>query len=258
VIEQALQYFQALVQRGEKHDKTISIDRPYNGQNTTYLHTIEPTQYGPKVGAAFQPYRAAKLEVSTLTGFVDAIKAGAGGTPDASILHVEDYLTVALKAKQCDVFGVRDTLLQAKYQPNNAFQLEIWYTDPQKFIIAFQAGFHMIDPDGPYVLKLASNLTASSSVHASDDGINQVVTIKTGEIKTAEHSLKPRVKLVPRTTFDEANPVEREFLIRLRQTPDQTPAIALFALDGTKWQGENMRAIKEYLASQLPEWTILA
>ena len=58
--------------------------------------------------------------------------------------------------------------------------------------------------------------------------------------------------MIPLRTFAECNPVESEFLIRFQQTRDQTPSIALFDLEGTKWQGELMRSIKKYLVENLP------
>jgi len=255
MIAEALQEVQNLTLRTVDKPLIEGVSYP---NDKTYQHKIDITEHGRKIGAVIEPFRPAKLEVSTLTGFIDAIKGGVLGETEGKIIHIEDYLTVAVKSAMCDDFGKRDTLLVAKYQPINAFLFDQFYTDPQKFIIAFQVAFHINDPDGAYLLKLASNLTAGSEVNMADDGINQVVKIKAGEVKTLEHNLKPRVKLLPRTTFDEAAPVEREFLIRLRQTQDQTPAIALYAVDGTKWQGENMQAIKSYLAGQLEGWQILA
>lgn len=229
----------------------------YDGKEHTYSHRIEPTENGRKLGAAIEPFRPAKLEVSTLTGFIDAIKGGVTGEKEGKLVHVEDYLTVSVKRDVCDHFGKRDTLLTAKHVPLNAFRYDEYYGDPQKFIIALQVAFYT-NEDSLYLQNLASHLDARSSIATDDDGINQTVKVNVGEVKTAEGKVRPRVKLLPRTTFDEAAPVEREFLIRLKQTPDQTPSIAIFAVDGTKWQGESMQAIKHYLAKHLTDWAILA
>lgn len=256
MIQQAIQEVQALALRTVDKPTTETIAYP---GGKSFTHRVEPTEHGRKLGAVIEPFRPAKLEVSTLTGFVDAIKAGVAGNtePTGRVIHVEDYLTVALKNSTCDDFGKRDTLLTAKHQPIDAFKFEAWY-EPSRFIIALQVAFHLNDGDGTYLLRLASNLTAGSEVNMADDGINQTVKLKAGEVKTAEHNLKPRVKLLPKTTFDEVAPVEREFLIRLKQSPEQIPTIALFAVDGTKWQGENMIAIKSWLSKQLTGWQILA
>jgi hypothetical protein len=174
------------------------------------------------------------------------------------VIHIQSHLVVAVKSAVCDDYGVRDTLLTAVYQPLDVFAFDTFYDDPQKFIIKFQQAFHLNDPDGTYLLRLASNLKAGVEVSTNDDGINQTVKVKTGEIKTAEISLKPRLKLLPRTTFDEASPVEREFLVRLKESPSGMPSIAIFAVDGNKWKGEAMVAIKSYLAKELSSWQILA
>lgn len=253
---EAIKEVQALALRTSDKPLLEGVEYP---DGKTHQHRIEPTEHGRKLGTVIEPFRPAKLEVSTLTGFVDAIKAGViDGDSTKNVVHIEDYLTVAVKSTVCDEFGKRDTRLVAKYQPINAFAFDQFYGDPQKFIIAFQTQFHVNDPDGAYLLKLASNLTAGSEVNVADDGVNQTVKVKAGEVRTLNLDLRPRLKLIPRTTFDEAAPVTREFLIRLKQTPEQTPAIALFQVDGTKWQGENMRAIKDYLHKQLTGWQILA
>lgn len=230
----------------------------YDGKEHTYSHRIKPTENGRKLGAAIEPFRPAKLEVSTLTGFIDAIKGGVTGEKEGKLVHVEDYLTVSVKRDVCDHFGKRDTLLTAKHVPLDAFKFGKYYDDPQEFAIAFQVGFFLNDPDGAYLLRLAANVTSVSSIGATDDGINQTIVIKQGEVKTAEVNLKPRVKLIPRTTFPEADAVEREFLLRVKPGALGIPALALFAVDGTKWQGESMQAIKHYLAKHLTDWAILA
>jgi hypothetical protein len=99
----------------------------------------------------------------------------------------------------------------------------------------------------PYILK------AGNTVQVDDDGFGQTVTLKAGEVNTVEKKIEPRIKLIPLRTFSECNPVESEFLIRFQQTRDQTPSIALFDLEGTKWQGDLMRSIKKYLVDNLPE-----
>jgi hypothetical protein len=105
------------------------------------------------------------------------------------------------------------------------------------------------------LIKIASNLKAGNTVHMEDDGFSQTVTLKAGEVSTAEVKIPPRITLIPLRTFPEAPPAESQFLIRFKQTPDQTPGIALFNVDGTKWQGDTMRAIKIYLEKNLPKGT---
>ena len=121
-------------------------------------------------------------------------------------------------------------------------------TDPEKFIIALQAGFYTTE-ELLYVKRVASGLNVIvGEIGTQDDGFSQKVTTKQGEIKTRENDIKPTVKLIPRRTFDEAAPVESEFLLRLKAAP---LGIALFSVDGTKWQGQCMQSIKIWLQQAL-------
>ena len=233
-----------------------------NGQHFDYR--VKSDSNGRTLGELLTPPRPAALKVSTLTGFLDAIAAEAAVTEKA-IIHVEDYLTVSVKSAACDVYGVRDTLLTAKHQPIDAFKFDEYYGDAAKFIIGLQVAFLQTD-ELLYLIKVASNLKSGNTVHVEDDGFSQSVTLKAGEVSTAEVKIKPRIKLIPIRSFDElyfaeadkgGMAVQSEFLIRFKQTPDQTPAIALFNVDGTKWQGETMRAIKNYLAKNLPGGTAI-
>jgi hypothetical protein len=258
MILDAMKEVERLHALGQEKPLTETLSYDYDGKPHTYIHGVNVGTNGRTLGDAVQPFRPAKLDVSTLTGFIDAIKAGVIGDAAGKLVHVEDYLTVSVKRALCDPFGKRDTLLTAKHTPLDAFKFGRYYEDPQEFVIAFQVGFHLNDPDGAYLLKLASNLNSISSIGTTDDGINQTIVVKQGEIKTAEVNLKPRLKLIPKTTFDEAAAVEREFLLRVQPSRLGAPSLALFAVDGTKWQGDAMQAIKAYLHKHLTDWAILA
>jgi hypothetical protein len=221
-------------------------------------YRIESDSNGRTLGEILKPPAKDELKVSTLTGFIDAFNSGIlpAGWADKNqlIVHVEDYLTVALKAAACDSYGDRETLLVAKHKPIDAFVFDQFYSDPAKFIIGLQVAF-LQTQELLQLIKIASNLKAGNTVHVEDDGFSQTVTLKAGEVSTAEVKIPPRITLVPLRTFPEAPPAESQFLIRFKQTPDQTPGIALFNVDGTKWQGDTMRAIKIYLEKNLPKGT---
>lgn len=228
--------------------KTVNL---INGQSFNYQ--IEAHEDGRVLGEMLTPPRPQKLYVSTLTGFLDAIAANAVNVKE-TIIHVEDYLTVSVKSAICDVYGVRDILLTAKHQPINAFNFDTYYSDPARFIIGLQIAFLQTE-ELLALIRIASNLKAGKSIAVEDDGFSQTVTLKAGEVSTAEVKVPPRIKLVPIRTFAEAAPVVGEFLIRFQQSKEETPSIALFNVDGTKWQGETMQSIKTYLAKNLPEGT---
>ena len=255
------------IERLVKAQDEVQLVQPYELQcGKAFDYRIKCDQYGRTLGDMLTPPRPAKLQVSTLTSFIDAINAGViGGAcgpsengkqyfPNDRIIHVEDYLNVSVKSPSTDIYGVRDTLLTATHKPIEAFTFDTYYSDPPKFIIALQVEF-LETEELLWLIRVASNLKAGNTVSIQDDGFSQTVTLKTGEVSTAEVKVKPRIKLIPIRTFAEAAPVQSEFLIRFKQTPDQTPSIALFNVDGTKWQGETMQSIKNYLAKNLPEGT---
>lgn len=261
MIKEALDALVALGQRSQNLPLLETVAGTYEGVEQTYIHKVDVGANGRTLGNALTPFRPAKLEVTTLTGFVDAINASVAGPVDklkeSRVIHVESYLTVSVASLTCDKFGVRDKLLTATYTPTGAFTFDSFYSDPQKFIIALQVGFYMTD-ELLYLIRVASNLTTKSEVNTKDDGFSQTVTIKQGEVKTAEATIKPRIKLIPRRTFDEAAPVESEFLVRLNESSAGTPTIALFSVDGTKWKADCMVAIKDYLTKHVKHVPILA
>jgi hypothetical protein len=231
-----------------------------DGSVRLYETTVHSTG-SRQLGKELTPPRPAKLVVSTLTGFVDAVKASVAGEGLAGrIVHVEDFLTVSVKSTKCDEYGIRDTLLTAKHVPLDAFVYGEFYTDPAKFIIALQTAFYNMEENAGkanpsnlmWLIAVVSHLRSGDQCEIEDDGKAQTVTIKQGEVGSADVTIPPRIKLTPRSTFDEAAPVEREFLLRFKQTPAGSPSVALFAVDGTKWQGECMRSIAHYLKGHLP------
>ena len=258
MIEQGINRIVELVKQGEGMELTERLDIDYQGTTHTYEFKIEPTAQGRRLGEILTPKRPAKVQVTTLTGFIDAVAAGVAGKTDGLLVHVEDQYTVALKSTHCDKFGVRDTLLTAKYTPPGAFEFDK-YQRSEIFIIGLETCFLRLDGDDTdYVKAIAANLKAGDSVHAQDDGVNQTVTLKRGQIETTEVNLKPRVKLTPIRTFYETAPVEQEFLIRLKASEQSgLPQVALFSLGGTKWINESMLSIKKYLGGHLPAGTII-
>lgn len=252
MIEAAIEKIRQLVLQKENLPLIEVVPGVFDGTTTSYTHKVKTTAHGRELGEVIQPPRPAALEVSTLTGFVDAIRAGVAGSLDRRVIHVEDYLKVTAKNAYPDIHGFRDTVLRATHKPLGVFNFGDYYSDPEKFIIALQAGFYMND-DAVYVQRVASGLAAvHGAVGTQDDGFSQQITVKRGEVRTSEVQVKPRIKLIPRRTFDEAAPVESEFLLRLKQAADGMPSIAIFSVDGTKWQGECMQSIKDWLGKNLP------
>jgi|GEM_PF-705839 len=253
MFKELLQEIVTLSRQDKPQDATTTLSP--NG--TGYLYRVNPTSNGRQLGEIVQPPRPAKLDVNTLTGFLDAVEI-LKVTPDEYAIHVEDYETVSLITRATDVFGVRDKLIVAEHEPLTAFTFDQFYTDPQRFIISLQAGFLQTE-NIDYLIKLASSLKAGNTVQTQDDGFSQVATVRTGEVSSAEVKIPPRIKLIPLRTFPEVEEkdgpaaIESEFLVRLRQTSEGSPAIALFDVDGGRWKGLTQRAIKAWLEKKIAD-----
>ncbi|HEY1810625.1 MAG TPA: hypothetical protein VGG42_18835 [Acidobacteriaceae bacterium] len=268
MIAEAIREIATLTRNADDAQLTEVLTLPWKGADVAYEFKVKPTAQGRELGDCIRPFHPQTLNVTTLTGFLDAIGAGVGSVPQPvdpavpsypsapqpppmPLVHVEDYLTVTLKSAQSDRWGSRDIFLTAKHPAHNAFTFDDYYADPAKFIIGLQTSFLATD-ELLYLIRLASNLKAGNSVQTEDDGFSQTITLKAGEVQTAEVKVQPKIRLIPLRTFPEVNAVENEFLIRFRQTPQQTPAIALFNTEGEKWKGDTMRSIKKYLVENLP------
>jgi hypothetical protein len=170
-IGEAVEYIAALSKQAASHDLThmIGLSNPANGKIFSYPFRIKTTQYGREIGEAISPFRSAKMTVSTLRGFADAIHAGVAGTLENFqngnlIVHVEDHHTVSVKSTGVDDFGVRDTLLTAKYQPSGAFEFGTYNGDLTKLVIALQCCF-IPDEELLKLLRLVSNLKTGTGMH---------------------------------------------------------------------------------------------
>jgi hypothetical protein len=218
-----------------------------NGDIFTYKN--KATEYGRELGELIVPPRPQPLAVTTLTGFVDALKAG---EYDAAkhLVHVEDYLTVTLKDRATDQWGWRTTRISAKHTPTGAFMFDHYYSDLPKFIIALQVAFIPTE-EILYLIKLSSNLKSGNSVMSEDNGFSQTVTVRSGEVGSAEVKVQPRIKLIPKRTFPEVAPVESEFLIRFQQNAATAPSVGLFDVSGRLWEGQQMGSIKTWLADKV-------
>jgi hypothetical protein len=224
-----------------------------------FYYKTHATDHGRELSDMLTPPQPGTIEVTTLTGLVDFLKAS---DLDATkhMIHVADQWNVFVRALETDRYGRRATLLKAKYTPLDAFKFDEYYQDPQRFIIGLQIAFDQTE-ESLYLIRLASSLKAGDSVQTNDDGFSQRVTVQTGEVSTAEVKVKPRIKLLPIRCFHEVPRVETEYLIRFKTGPQGQAMPGLFDLDQNKWKTEAMQAIKGTIGKLLGDghgYSILA
>lgn len=205
-----------------------------NGEDYIINKDGEPVLVEPVIYKAKEPIR-----LNTLSGLVDYIKSNI----DDLILHVVDEKLVELKGK-LQPNGERELLAVATaIVPEFDFDS---YMDIESFNIALQSQFVKTD-DRDILLKVVGNLKEDNVRSTGDDGISQVVTIKSG-IATAENIKVPNsVILSPYRTFVEVKQPESKFIFRMQSGPRG----AIFEGDGGLWRVEAIKTIAKYLEERL-------
>jgi hypothetical protein len=221
-------------------------------QGRTYM--VTPGEHGASLGGLVAPPSAATLVLVSLTGFIDAFKAKIDDFGEA-IVQVVDHERVVLLALRADEYGRRHTWLHAKSLEQNPFPFG-QYQVPEAFLLSLQGGFLPTEA----VIQLqqfASALSSESSISTQDDGFTQVVTVKQGAVTRGTSEIPKRIKLMPYRTFREIDPVESEFIVRLRGKQGELPTIALIEVDAGRWKHDTALMVKRYLAKHLPEGTVI-
>jgi hypothetical protein len=219
-------------------------------------YAVTPLEDGAKLGDLILPPVAAKLSVKSLTGFVDAFMADVDEfRADRFAVQVLDHETVSLISLQADEYGRRHEWLRAVSEEKNPFPFDS-YQSSENFLINLQRGFMPTD-NIVELQKLASALTNESSISTQDDGLSQTLSVKQGAVTRATVNLPPRIKLFPYRTFREIDPVESEFMVRLKGEPMKMPTIALVEVDCSRWKMDTALMVKNWLVKQLPSGTVV-
>ena len=238
MIKKALEYIVGL------NEPTI---RNLDGQ--TYsdkeLHRIS---YNPK---------AAAIEMSTLSSFVEYIKARIDNVAENMIVHIVSPTCVRLFSPLDDE-RKREVLVEVNAKvPDFSFNN---FLDHEKFCINLQSKF--IDtPDKALVMKFAGTVEAGTVAGYGDDGVTQKATIKTGLASKTEAVVPSPAQLKPYRTFVEVDQPVSSYIFRMKQDKYDGIQCALFEADGGAWKIKAMEQIKLYLMEQLvdfPEIIILA
>jgi hypothetical protein len=222
-------------------------------------YRVKTGPYGLELGELIVPPAKPTLHVVSLTGFRDAFEAGIDDFDEAeegkSAVQVIDHETVALVSLEADENGRRHEWLRATNREKNPFPFDS-YQVPETFLINLQRGF-LPTEEIVQLQRLASSLTNESSIGTQDDGMSQTVTVKQGAVTKSEIPLPKRIKLFPYRTFREIDPVESEFLVRIKGEPGKLPTIALIEIDGSKWKHDTALLMKSWLRRELIAGTVI-
>lgn len=235
----------------------IKDERPIVEKVGNDVYSVNADRTLGRIVLPAAPPRAPEFGLSTLTGFADACAAKVDGLKaEDTVVVVESFNTVSLVAVNGDSYGRRERWIRAVSDAPSIFRFGEYY-EPEKFIITAQAAFKSND-NLEALLALCSNLTAGSTVQVSDDGFSQTVVMSEGGVTRNSANLPPRLGLAPWRTFSEIEPVESNFLVRMRAREKQVPEIALFEVDGGAWKARTALAVKQWMVDNNEGFTVLA
>lgn len=237
MIRKALEY---LVRLGEAHVQDIKLPdgtvQTYSDKPLTQLLKYIPL--------------ADSISMSTLSSFVDYIKAHIDDMPEKMIVHVVSPEEVCLFS-QLNEYRNREYLVKVKAQiPDFRYEK---YIDHEEFCINVQAKF-LNDPetDKELLLKFAGTVENGTLAEYGDDGVTQKATVRSGIASKTDAIVPNPVKLRPYRTFVEVEQPVSEFIFRMKEL--QTICCALFEADGGAWKNTAMNSIKNYLEFELADY----
>lgn len=223
MIKEALQYIVGLGKT-----EVIEIDgHKYSTSGLNFIKELYPNN----------------LQVSTLTGLVDYIKANIDSFKQEWLIQVVDHEQVRLLSPLKKDMS-RDCFISAKAEtPRITFDNHV---NIENFNIMLQSCF-LQNEDRATILKIVGNIKEENVRTTGDDGISQTVTAKVGIAKVADVIIPNPVTLVPFVTFAEIEQPEIKYVFRMQDGP----RAGLFEADGGAWKLKTMLAIKEYLSKEL-------
>ena len=186
-----------------------------------------------------------KVEVTTLSGLADLVKSLDERDDEGLYVQVKSPTKVTVFG-HLDEYGRREQLIQA-----TAMIPEIRYSsflDQEQMNISLQSQFEETK-DRNILLKVIGNLKEEAVRNASDDGVSQAVTIKTGVASVGDVKVPNPVGLAPYRTFNEVTQPTSSFVFRMREGMQS----AIFEADGGAWELEAMNNIKNFLTKNLEE-----
>lgn len=193
---------------------------------------------------------ASPIEMSTLSSFVDYIKAHIDDMHAKMIIQVESPEKVRLFS-QLDEERNREYMVDVvAHVPTFRYET---FIDHETFCINVQSKF-IDDPetDKALLLKFAGTVEQGSVAEYGDDGITQKATVKQGIASKADAVVPNPVKLRPFRTFVEVTQPVSEFIFRMKDVHGIT--CALFEADGGAWKNEAMKNIKKHLEYELADY----
>ena len=232
-IKAALEYAVDLNQYGLEI-VTAADGTEYYDAHKTKMVELKPKRY-PKT-----------LELSTLTSLVDYLKTDLNNMKKQRLIVAVEKNDEVCVWSENDELEHRTLLVDAKARiPELIF---CQFMSSEEFNIMLQSNF-IDDNDRDTLLEFASALKIESGSEIEDNGVSQVVTVKSGVASLAKGKAPNPVLLRPYRTFAEVEQPASQFVFRI----DKQARMALFEADGKRWVQEAVGNIAAYLKAELAD-----
>ena len=239
---------------GEAVQKLISLFKP--------SHEIKDVEVGQmKVPFHVNEERAeqikfntpACLKVFSLMQFANAMPSllvnQRLGETSKVLVNVISYDRVEAVVSDEDINGDRKEFMCADFSKMFEKFQQGQFKDQEFFIIELLSKFQDT-PVRAELLKLVSSVKSGETTTSSDDGVSQVVEVKSGVALVKEATLKNVWKLQPFKTFPEVEQPEVNYILRVEGGRDK-PRFALFEADGGLWKIKATSNVREWLENAL-------
>ncbi len=132
------------------------------------------------------------------------------------------------------------------------------FLDSETFTIGLQVAFvKTVERDD--LLTFVGSIRESSVRETVDDGLSQEVKTANGLTRVENARVPNPVTLAPYRTFTELDQPESQFVLRMRQGPENgKPMIALFEADGGAWKREAVARAAVWLRGNIEGVAVVA
>lgn len=196
--------------------------------------------------------KAKPIQISTLTGLVDYLKADIDAKTSDMHVEVISPTTVRICNALTGRHRQRETFLVADCRDfiGNGFPFGQWL-DTEQFIIALQSQFVQTE-ERDQIIAIVGSIVDQNVRESNDDGMTQNVITRAGIQRKEDTEVPNPITLQPYRTFPEINQPESPFVLRLRSVTGGIQA-ALFEAGGGAWKCQSVGAIAQYLKGRLDD-----
>jgi hypothetical protein len=192
--------------------------------------------------------RPGEIGVNTLSGLVEYLTDNVDKLEMANLMvHVVDHKNVRVFDK-FQPNGKRNSFIRAQVDSGLSEFRFGNFMDQESFCIALNTLFEQGEKIDSLVA-MAGNIQNQAVTTATDDGISQKVTAKSGTSVVQKLTVPNPHFIAPFRTFREIKQPVSPFVFRVNKAEEIT--CALFEADGGKWRLEAIQSIKEYLKEAL-------